>query len=175
MTMIELARAIREVDLPWRIDLVGACRIESDRMQAEALIQKYRVDAIVRRVGWDRIVPWPTLLQYYRQAHVGLFLAASHRSYLETLPTKFFEYLRFGLPILCTELPAWRPFIDRHRCGAVVAPGDVSASLDKLRHWANGAARYQALAQAAWRVGQYYRWERIAPRLIQVYRDALKR
>ncbi|NBC16504.1 MAG: glycosyltransferase [Bacteroidetes bacterium] len=174
MTMIELARAIREADLPWRIDLVGACRIESDRVEAEALIQQYRVDTIVQRIGWDRIVPWPTLLQHYRRAHVGLFLAMPHRAYFETHPTKFFEYLRFGLPILCTDLSAWRPFISHHRCGAVVVHGDVRAALQQLRQWASDAARYQMLTGAAWRAGQHYRWERVAPRLVQVYRDVLK-
>jgi glycosyltransferase involved in cell wall biosynthesis len=77
--------------------------------------------------------------------------------------------MHYGLPILCSDFPLWRRFVERHDCGAVVPPGDVEAAVAVIQRWANNPARYQSLARSAREASTQYRWSKIGNRLVQLY------
>lgn len=173
-TMVELAARIRRSDRPETLELVGVCRFEDQRTWAEERIHAERLDGVVERVGWDRYVPPSRMSAHYREADVGLALFEPHPNYRDTLPTKFYEYLHYGLPLICSDVPRWRQFVDRHDCGAVVPPGDPEAVLDVLDEWRAHPERYAECAQNARGAAAQYRWEPVGERLIAVYRDLLE-
>jgi glycosyltransferase involved in cell wall biosynthesis len=36
--------------------------------------------------------------------------------------TKFFEYMNAGLPIICSNFPVWKDFVETHECGIAIDP-----------------------------------------------------
>ena len=171
--LLSLAGVIVRRNLPWRIDLVGVCYRAADRRRADARIEAEGLDEVVRRVGWDSYVPWPDMEPFYRHAHVGLALWEPERDHLTKIPTKFYEYLHHGLPILCSDFPRWRAFIDDHGCGAVVDPHDAEAAIDRLTAWLDDPARYRHLSAAALRTAPRYRWDVMGKRLVALYEELL--
>ncbi len=72
---------------------------------------------------------------------------------------KLFEYMSWGKPILCSDLPVLREIIDDGRNGLMLPPEDASAWTTALRRLAGdprerdrlgSAARGDFLAQYTW-------------------------
>ena len=173
-TMVELAARIRRAGRPETIDLVGICRYEKQRAWAKARIQEEDLNSILSRVGWDTYVPPSTMPPHYRRADVGLALFQPHPNHRGSIPTKFYEYLHYGLPLICSDIPLWRRFVERHGCGAVVPPGDPAAVLDVLDEWQAHPERYRRCAENARAAASQYRWAEMGERLTRLYRDVLR-
>lgn len=169
-TMIELARKARNHSLSAGMDWVGVCYIDAERQRAESRIHDDNLDAFIRRVGWSRFVSPERMNSYYQEAAVGLCLMQPHPNCVQSIPTKFYEYLHHGLPILCSDFPLWRSFIERHNCGAVVPPGDAETAADVLRRWRAEPSCYQSCAQAARQAASQFRWRCVEPVLQSVYK-----
>lgn len=167
--MIDLAEQIIQQEVEARLDVVGVCNLAAQHRRAERRIRERELEARVRRVGWDRYVPAAAMAPYYRRAHVGLALFDPHPNFVHSLPTKFFEYLYYGLPILCSDFPLWRRFVEWNACGAVVPPGDVGAALDMLQRWQSDPDRYRTLSKAARAASKRYRWDSEGARLVRLY------
>lgn len=89
--------------------------------------------------GIDRYVPKAIIDEQYSSyswlAGIALFPPTEH--YMRKELTKFFEYMTAGLPILCSNFPLWKTFIDTYQCGVTVNPSDekeIKAAIDYLRN-----------------------------------------
>jgi len=171
--MIDLAEAIRRRGRPERLDLVGVCNRDRQRAAADARIRDHDLTNIVTRVGWDTYVAPSAMAPYYRRADVGLFLADPDPNLIHSIPTKFYEYLHHGLPIISSDVPLWRRFVEENECGAVVPPGDVDTVLDVLDRWRERPALYRRHAEKARAAADEYRWAQMGDRLVRVYRGLL--
>lgn len=68
-------------------------------------------------------------------AGVALFPPTEH--YMKKELTKFFEYMNAGLPIICSDFPIWKKFIQKHQCGIAVNPkneSEIKHALETLRN-----------------------------------------
>ena len=171
-SMLELAARLHRTGTPCSLRIVGACYKHNERTAALDAIRSMEAD--VEWVEKGRYVPFEALRVHYQWADAGLALYAPDPNYVQSYPTKFYEYLHYGLPILCSDFPQWRRFIEKHACGAVVPPRDVSAAAQVLRRWRNNPDEYRALSEAARAAAPRYRWAVMERRLLNVY-DALLR
>ncbi|QXD14289.1 glycosyltransferase family 4 protein [Rhodocaloribacter litoris] len=171
--LLDIAKITRDEGTSWRLTLAGVCRVSRDRAAAEARIRSERLAGIIRLAGWESYLPWNEMEPYYHEAHAGLALLQPEPNYVETLPTKFYEYLYYGLPILCSDFPRWRAFIEAHGCGAVVDPRDAAAAVRILRTWFDEPETYARLSAAAAEAARHYLWDRMAGRLVALYERLL--
>lgn len=68
-------------------------------------------------------------------AGVALFPPTAH--YKKKELTKFFEYMNAELPVICSDFPVWKAFVEKYDCGIAVDPEDDAAikdALDYLKH-----------------------------------------
>lgn len=172
-TMVELAAQIRQAGRPEVLELVGVCRREDQRTWAEDQIRANALGDVIHCKGWDTYVPASDLLSHCRTADVGLALFNAQPNYVESVPTKFYEYLHYGLPIICSDFPLWRRFVEENACGAVVPPGDPAAVLDVLDEWRTNPDQYRPRARNARAAASKYRWAPMGERLVDVYRSLL--
>lgn len=172
--LLDLAHRIKREGKGWKVHLSGVCYREGVRRRAEEYIRAKGLEGTVERTGWKAYVPWPELLAGYENAHVGLALWEPHADLVQKIPTKFYEYLHYGLPILCSDFPLWRRFVEAHECGAVVPPKDARAALRVLKAWSENPAQYRRLAQNAREAAEAYRWAEMGERLVALYRRLLR-
>jgi len=172
--LLDLGARIQAQALPWRLTLAGACYVRADRRAAEERLSVGGLSTVVRRDGWDTYLPWPDMERYFQEAHIGLALLQPHPNYRDTLPTKFYEYLHYGLPILCADFPRWRAFVEEQGCGAAVNAGDADAVVAQVRAWTEDPAAYARLSAAAVAAAPRYHWSVMAERLLALYERLLE-
>jgi glycosyltransferase involved in cell wall biosynthesis len=61
------------------------------------------------------------------EARVGLALYQPVQAHIDCLPTKVFEYMAAGLPVITANFPGFRRIVEDNGCGLCVPPCDVSA------------------------------------------------
>lgn len=90
---------------------------------------------------------------------VGIVTLQRTPAYLDSLPTKMFEYFAAGVPAVASDFPLWRDIIDEHDCGILVdeeSPAAIAAAVARYagdpdllrRHGEN--ARRAALETLNW-------------------------
>lgn len=75
--------------------------------------------------GWCThagFLPQDELARRLRGAGIGTCLLRPQPNYLESLPTKFFEYMALGVPILASDFPFWEAMVEGCGAGRRVAP-----------------------------------------------------
>src|SRR5690625_6232673 len=68
-------------------------------------------------------------------AGIAVFPPTEH--YMKKELTKFFEYMNVGLPIICSDFPLWKEFIEKHQCGIAVDPyneTEITEAIEYLRN-----------------------------------------
>lgn len=110
------------------------------------------------------------LLDLLSRARIGVvpFLSASNHT--DCQPTKLFEYMRAGLPVVATNLQRVGEVIQKVGCGILVPPGDAQAMAEAiawlLEHPAEAHAMGDLGRQA---ILQTYNWNSEEQRLLQFY------
>lgn len=112
--------------------------------------------------GWCRLVPrmaTPDLAAFAAGAGIGLATLLPQPNYLEALPTKIFEYLALGIPVLASDFPLWRDLVAASGAGRVVRP-EPAAVAEALLAMTSDPAGLEACARRGREAGaRRYRWE----------------
>jgi glycosyltransferase involved in cell wall biosynthesis len=61
------------------------------------------------------------------EARVGLALYHPVQAHIDCLPTKVFEYMAAGLPVITADFPDFRRIVEASHCGLCVPPRDTAA------------------------------------------------
>jgi len=84
--------------------------------------------------------------------------------------TKLFEYMKYGLPFICSDLELWVDIIDKHKCGIYVNPRDpkeISKAIDYLTKNPQKAIKMGENGKKAFI--EEYNWDTQLPNLLNVY------
>ncbi len=93
-------------------------------------------------------------------------------NHTEAQPNKLFEYMSAGIPVIASDFPLWRDFIEKTGCGLVVDPLDARAlarAITFLLTQPNVAEEMGRKGREA--IEQWYNWENEATKLVQLYHD----
>ena len=104
MEAISLVQAIRANHYPVQLYIVGQVPDHDLLDQIEEII---RNDSSIKLVGGHRLVSHKTILEYADSAQYGLVAHQPNPSTLNCIPTKIYEYLGLGLPILLQKHKLW--------------------------------------------------------------------
>lgn len=82
-------------------------------------------------------------------AACGLVLLEDTPAFRAAMPSKLYEYVASGLPVIVTDLPRQRAFVESEGIGAVVAPGPGcgQAVAGVLRRWSEAPDELAALRE----------------------------
>jgi glycosyltransferase involved in cell wall biosynthesis len=101
---------------------------------------------------------------------VGLSLLLPEPNYLHSLPTKLFEYMAAGLPVITSDLPKSKEIVEAAGCGFSVSLDDPKAVTDQLSMLVSNPGRAIELGLAGRAaVSRDYNWEHDAAELKTVY------
>jgi len=157
--LVEMVEACAAVRLP--LVLAGTIGREE-----QAWLEKSSADVSYRgRLGRTEIA---ILLN---QSLIGLNLLLPEPNYLLSLPTKLFEYMAAGLPVISSDLPKSKEIVEAAGCGFVVSLNDRAALLERLSALADDPQRAITLGLAGRAaVTENFNWQHDAAELNELYR-----
>lgn len=121
-------------------------------------------------------VPFEQIGRYLQRASLGWVSWQAVPKNQKNIPTKLFEYMAFGLPVVTSDLPSTRPFVEQGINGLLVDAADSSAHaaalLQLLRSPDDAAAMGRAGRQL---VETRYNWDAMAPKLLSLYDEVIGR
>jgi glycosyltransferase involved in cell wall biosynthesis len=120
------------------------------------------------------LVDRATVVGLLRQARLGLVLFQPFENYVRAYPTKLFEYMAAGVPVVASDFADWRAIVAPAGCGSLVdpqQPAAAAAAILELLDDPKRAAEMGARGRRA--VEERYTWATEAETLVGFYRRLL--
>jgi glycosyltransferase involved in cell wall biosynthesis len=146
---------------------LGAELVLGGPFHPASLEAEVRGEARLRPLGY---LSRPEVASWLGRARVAVVILHPVEKYLEAYPTKLFEYMAAGVPVVASDFPVWRSIVEEAGCGLTVDPLDVEALRGAIEWLLIHPAEAEAMGErgrAA--VEARYRWEHEGERLLAFY------
>jgi glycosyltransferase involved in cell wall biosynthesis len=103
---------------------------------------------------------------------IGLCIIWPMKNSMESYPTKLFEYMAVGLPIITSDFPLYKEVIEDHFCGICVDPLDSEELKMAIKNLYTDVKKSELMGKnGKTEVKKIYDWESQTPILSKVYED----
>jgi glycosyltransferase involved in cell wall biosynthesis len=170
-TMLRALEALVSAGVDVTLELIGS--IDPDCRQEVAVVQSRVGD---HRVRYHGILQQDDAWKIAAECRVGLALLRDVPNYVDSYPTKIFEYMALGLPVICSDFPLYRRVVGDAGAGLCVAPDDTETLVEAIRCVITDEALAHAFGANARRiVYERYDWMTQGQKLLQFYDRILGR
>lgn len=111
----------------WKLVILGKENLElKDRLKNELKDKRIIVKG---EVSYDEVIKW------IYNSRVGVVVNQPVFTYDKALPNKLFEYMAYGLPVVCSDYPHWQEIVEKNNAGICCAPSDlkdIAESVEKI-------------------------------------------
>lgn len=160
--------------------LVQACALlrSSTRLNLVGQFSEKSVEAEVsRQPGWARVnghgfLDRAGVRDVMARSLAGIVTFLPLPNHIDSNPTKMFEYMSSGIPVIASNFPLWKTIIEGNRCGLCVDPLDphaIAAAIDYLASHPDIARSMGENGRSA--VIEKYNWDVQARKLTDLYGD----
>lgn len=164
--IIEIVRASEKA----RIPLILAGEFSPFDLKDEILSKK---NPFIKYAGiLDRIQVKALLSQSF--IGMSVLQDVGQYRYLDNLPTKVYEYMGAGLPVIVSDFPYYKKVIEKFGCGICVCPNRIEEIADGIK-WLldhpDEAEKMGKRGQEA--IKKIYNWEKEKEKLLCLYQELL--
>lgn len=153
------------------LTLVGRPSSLSLERQMKDRIQARSIASHVELVGQVSHVEVP---RHIRRARVGWVPWQPIEAHCKNIPTKMFEYMACGLPIVASDLPPIRRFIAESECGMLVHATNAHEHAEAILYLLEHPDEAQRMGENGQRaVKEKYNWESEGRKLLRLYEELL--
>lgn len=134
-----------------------------------------KIDKFVILIGGDKFIKREKIDRIYKFMDLGLVVFPYIKYYYEKLPTKFFEYMMFEIPIIASNYFRWKEFLEKNECGIAVNPDnyyEIAEKIDKILSDINLLKRMGSNGKSL--VLEKYNWNIEKEKLISLYKELLR-
>jgi glycosyltransferase involved in cell wall biosynthesis len=168
--MIEAMRSIVPRISEARLLLVGPFHNPAYERGMRHLISTYGLERHINLVG---PVPQTEVPAWTAQADIGL--VPTMPQYQPSVPTKMFEYMLAHLPVVASDLPINRRFVQDSGCGLLVHPERPEAYAEKIVYLLLHPQEARAMGERGYQaVCERFNWSREEDKLLSLYKALLK-
>ncbi|HYA42910.1 MAG TPA: glycosyltransferase family 4 protein [Syntrophobacteraceae bacterium] len=137
------------------------------------------LEEVSRMPGGHRLkfLGWQTreqVAELLNRARFGVVLFLPIANHLRSEPTKIYEYMSCGLPVIATDMPYWRRIVDAGGLGIVVDPYNPKAIADAVEYLLSHPEEAGAMGERGkTAIMGEYNWGKEAEKLLLLYANIL--
>ena len=105
--------------------------------------------------------------RYLREADIGVSIHKTHFETWYSFRTRILDYLKYRLPIICTEGDYFAELVDREKLGFVVRSEDIDGLKEAILRLAGDIELRQEIQRRSFRVRRQFLWERVTEPLVR--------
>lgn len=126
-------------------------------------------------VNFEGRVPHNKIISGLMEASVGLIPFRPVANHFMIVPTKLFEYMACALPVVASDLPPIRQYVEEIECGLLVPPENPQAFAEAIEYLLSHPEEAGRMGQNGRRaVLEYYNWEVEKKKLLSLYGELLR-
>lgn len=104
--------------------------------------------------------------------HIGIALLKPIPNYLESYPTKIFEYMALGLPVITSDFPLYKEIVENSGCGFCINPDDYEAAANIIDWLITNPQKCKEIGERGYKaVIERYNWDAESKKLLKFYRE----
>ena len=108
-----------------------------------------------------------------RRCFAGIALPEPLPNHFESWPSKMFEYMALGLPVIASDFPLYK-YVLENCCGIVVDPSNISQIASAINWLLNNPEEARNMSvNAVQKVSLNYNWASQEPILLNFYKEVL--
>ncbi|AEI46529.1 glycosyltransferase [Runella slithyformis] len=140
------------------------------RISPKALKAHPAYPAIHDRLFFHGYVSQTGAFDYAGKALAGIALLKPVGDYADSYPTKLFDYMALGLPVITSDLPLLKAVVEPAQCGFCVSPYDADALADVMIACIEQPEPLRVMGENGRKaVKASYNWEKEAEKLVALY------
>ena len=114
--------------------------------------------------GWKKIAP----------CHVGLAVLQPDPNYIASYPTKLFEYMAMGMPVVVSDFELYRRVVEESQCGFCVDPTSPEQIADAIERLIRDPEQSKQMGERGREaVRTRYNWNHEMQRLLGFYEQVM--
>jgi glycosyltransferase involved in cell wall biosynthesis len=162
-TMLKALVLVKEKYPAVRLRLFGHLRLPKKNLHESLYYQ-----AVKENLVFYGYLPQKEVFEYTRNALAGIALLKPVGDYADSYPTKLFDYMALGLPVITSDLPLLRAVVEPVNCGFCVSPYDAEALAERMIWMIEHSERLKEMGEDGRRaVLEKYHWEE--GKLLDIY------
>ena len=155
------------------LSIIGPLTPPQFRDELALLLRQYGLERSVQIPG---PIPYREVFDVLMQSHIGLAVLHPDPNYVDSLPTKLFEYMAAGLPVVASNFPLWKEIVEGNRCGITVNPLDPKEIAQAIEYLLTHPEEARQMGENGRRaVEEKYNWDREGQKLLKLYEELLRR
>lgn len=130
---------------------------------------------LVSKKGWKKIIEWgfvdrKTISKILSRSKIGMVTLYPAENYLDSQPTKMYEYMAAGIPVIASDFPYWKKIVETNNCGICVNPFSSKQISDAILFYLkseDSAKKHGLNGREA--ILNTYNWANEEKKLIELY------
>lgn len=115
--------------------------------------------------------PQEIAFKFIKGALAGIALLKPVGDYADSYPTKLFDYMALGLPVITSDLPLLRAVVEPNDCGFCVSPYDAETLAQRMIWCIENPENLQAMGKNGRQaVIETYNWDKAGEKLLKLYK-----
>ncbi len=129
-------------------------------------------EGLTGRVHFFDAVPFDEVTRYAMSADVGLVLHQNvSLNYYYVSPNKLFECMAAGLPVVGSNFPDLKRYIEGYNLGVTCDPESPEEIADAINYILSDDSRYNQMRENALEAAKIFNWENESRKLVALYQE----
>lgn len=122
------------------------------------------------KVRFLGLLDFKEVKKYLLSADIGIICFLPEKNHINSRPTKLFEYMEAGLPVVASDFTLWREIIDKSGCGICVDPTRPEKISEAIKYLSENPERARQMGNNGRKaVLEEYNWDNESRKFISIY------